>query len=107
MPRGRTKCANFNELKAEVGKLTGARRDTAEKLLVEIEFLDNTLGKLRAQIEEYGATLRTARTVKESPALKAYNTTIQRYSLLFKQVVDLLPPPAKEIPADPLAEFLT
>ena len=31
--------------------------------------------------------------LRESPALKSYNTTIQRYSLLYKQLTDLLPPP--------------
>lgn len=35
----------------------------------------------------------TEEFLRESPALKSYNTTIQRYSLLYKQLTDLLPPP--------------
>ena len=98
-------CTNLNELKEAIEKLTDARKDTATKLFTEIQFLERTLVKLREDVDERGAVVRTARTVKESPAMKMYNTTIQRYSLLFKQIIDLFPPPVKEATADPLLEF--
>jgi hypothetical protein len=43
---------------------------------------------------------------KQNPAMQAYNTTIQRFALLNKQLIDLLPPAAKPEAKDELAEFL-
>ena len=97
----------MKELKFAVTELSGARRDAAEKLMAEIEFLDATLGTLKESVTTNGAVIRIGSgTMKESPAMKSYNTTIQRYSLLFKQVVELLPKPREASAADPFLEFL-
>ena len=73
------------------------RKDVAEKLVVEISFMAETLADLRAYIQEKGTVDHFKQGkqefLRESPALKAYNTTIQRYSLLYRQLTDLLPPP--------------
>lgn len=73
------------------------RKDVAEKLVVEISFMAETLADLRAHIQEKGTVDHFKQGkqefLRESPALKAYNTTIQRYSLLYRQLTDLLPPP--------------
>ena len=98
-------CTSLSELKASIENLTDARKDTAKKLFTEIQFLERTLIKLREDVDQRGAVVRTSRTVKESPAMKMYNTTIQRYSLLFKQIIDLFPQPVKETPTDPLLDF--
>lgn len=73
------------------------RKDIAEKLIAEISFMAETLSDLRGRIKEGGTVDHFKQGkqefLRESPALKAYNTTIQRYSLLYKQLTDLLPPP--------------
>ncbi len=70
------------------------------------------LDDLQAQIQEHGTTDHFKQGVqefdRESPALKSYNTTIQRYSLLYKQLVDLLPPPeVDEKKKNDVLEFIT
>jgi hypothetical protein len=73
------------------------RKSIAEKLIAEISFMAETLTDLREKIREGGTVDHFKQGkqefLRESPALKAYNTTIQRYSLLYKQLTDLLPPP--------------
>jgi hypothetical protein len=96
---------DLTELIDGIEALTGERKSAASSLLKEIMFLSATLEKLKAQITAEGPILKTDKTARENPALKAYNASIQRYSLLFKQVVDLLPEPQREPPKDPLIEF--
>jgi phage-related tail protein len=97
---------DLTELQTAVDTLPGSRKEAADKLLKEIVFLEQTMGKLKTSIDVAGAVIKTARTTRENPALKAYNTSIQRYSLLFKQVVDMLPEPPKAAPVDPLLDFV-
>ena len=44
---------------------------------------------------------------RESPALKAYNTTIKSYSALTNQLVGLLPEKSKKAAGDELMSFIT
>lgn len=71
------------------------KKHIAEKLVKEITFMADTLDELKGNVKEHGAVdlfeQGKQKFMRESPALKAYNTTIQRYSLLYKQLVDLLP----------------
>ena len=97
---------DLSELVEVIHRLPSERKTAAEALLKEIVFLSQTLGKLKVSIDASGPVIKTARTTRENPALKAYNTSIQRYSLLFKQIVDILPEPIKEVPADPLLDFV-
>ena len=73
------------------------RKHIGEELIERITFMAGVLDDLQAQIQEHGTTDHFKQGVqefdRESPALKSYNTTIQRYSLLYKQLVDLLPRP--------------
>lgn len=87
------------------------RKPIGEKLVEEIAFMSRTLMSLREEITENGVVDHFKQGkqefMRESPALKAYNTTVQRYSLLYKQLSDLLPkpePPTKE--KDELLDFL-
>jgi hypothetical protein len=86
------------------------RQPIAQSLFNEISFMEQTLIKLKDQVEAEGVTTvfknGTQQFVKEHPALKAYNTTIQRYSLLYKQITDLLPPIVTEEKTDPLIDFI-
>ena len=92
-------------------KVPEERKAIAQSLYNELVFMQNTLATLKEQIEAEGATAMFKQGkqefLREHPALKAYNTTVQRYSLLYKQLVDLLPPAeTEEKEDDPLMEFI-
>ena len=71
------------------------KKPVAKKLITELNFMSSTLAQLRKMVKETGAVelFKNGKQemLRESPALKSYNTTVQRYSLLYKQLVDLLP----------------
>jgi hypothetical protein len=48
-----------------------------------------TLDRLRVEVTDGDVVDREKN--KESAALKSYNTTIQRYSMIYKQFMDMLP----------------
>ena len=89
----------------EILKLIPSDRKTvAQNLINEIGFMTKTLNELKQTVERTGAVdlfkQGKQEFVRENPALKAYNTTIQRYSLLYKQLCDMLPKQSKETAAD-------
>ncbi len=100
----------LKKLKKLLRKVPDDRKPIAEKLIAELAFMDKTLMELRATILEQGAVSLFKQGkqefMRESPALKAYNTTIQRYSLLYKQLTDLLPKVQSEAGDDPLLSFI-
>ena len=102
----------MKDVKRILKKVPKERKAIAQSLYNEIEFMQNTLAKLREQIEAEGATAMfeqgKQKFLREHPALKAYNTTVQRYSLLYKQLVELLPPTTEteENKQDELMEFI-
>ena len=71
------------------------RKTIVQKLITEICFMTKTLEDLRKTIEENGTVdlFEQGKQIfmRESPALKASNTTIQRYSLLYKQIESMIP----------------
>lgn len=102
--------SDMRKLKAIIKQIPADRRAIAEKLAKEIVFMAATLEELRQSIQENGAVdlfkQGSQEFLRESPALKAYNTTIQRYSLLYKQIVDMLPKPTPEDTGGKLCDFL-
>jgi len=87
--------------------LSPDRKEIANKLLTEIEFLRITLMNLKSYIGSRGEIINGARNGKmENPALRSYNTTVQRYGVLYKQIVDLLPVVKAEPQKDDLMEFV-
>ena len=75
-------------------KIPQDKRAIGEKLAQELSFMDETLADLKAQIREKGTIEHFEQGkqnfLRESPALKSYNTTVQRYSLLYRQLSDLM-----------------
>lgn len=71
------------------------KKPIAKKLITELNFMASTLAQLRKMVKSQGAVELfengKQKMLRESPALKSYNTTVQRYSLLYKQLNDLLP----------------
>lgn len=74
------------------------RQPIAKALYTEIEFMQRTLIKLRDAIDQEGP-------VELPGALKNYNATVQKYSVLYKQLVDLMPE-VKATKTDELLDFL-
>ena len=71
------------------------KRGVAEALADELEFMSQTLAKLREHITENGPielyVNGKQQCWRESPAVKAYNAMIPRYGATYKQLLSLLP----------------
>lgn len=87
------------------------RKPIAQGLYNELVFMQNTMASLKEQVETEGAVSMFKQGkqefLREHPALKAYNTTIQRYNLIYKQFIDLLPEVVETKKQDPLIEFIS
>ena len=72
--------------------------------------MQQTLADLKKQIKENGTIEHFEQGkqsfLRESPALKSYNMTIQRYSALYKQLTDLLPKEQEAEKAGRLYDFI-
>lgn len=88
---------DLRELKKLSKQVPDDRKVIAEKLIKELVFMAKTLTELRGAVEKDGPIdlFKQGRQEfkRENPALKAYNMMIQRYSLLNRQLTDLLPKP--------------
>lgn len=100
----------MDRLNTMVALVPEDRKHIAEKLAQEIAFMEVTLDKLKVDIGERGAVelfkQGKQEFLRESPALKAYNTTIQRYSLLYKQLSDLIPKSVQAEQKNALMDFI-
>ncbi|WP_243157551.1 hypothetical protein [Clostridium sporogenes] len=100
----------MKKLKKILKEVPKDRQPIAQNLYSELIFMEKTLVKLKNQIEEEGPTAMFKQGkqefLREHPALKGYNTTIQRYSLIYKQLTDLLPPTTGTDKTDPLIDFI-
>lgn len=86
------------------------KQPIATSLIKELTFMAITLDDLKEQVQE-GGTVELFKQgsqefLRESPALKGYNTTVQRYSLLYKQLTDLLPKTSQDSKENALYEFI-
>lgn len=81
-----------------------------ENLVSELKFMSATLADLKKQVTENGTVelfeQGKQKFTRESPALKSYNTTVQRYSLLYKQLTDLLPKTVETKGSNELLDFI-
>lgn len=101
---------DMRKVKRLLKEIPEERQPIAQGLYNELVFMQNTLNSLKEQVEQEGAVSMFKQGkqefLREHPALKAYNTTVQRFSLLYKQLVDLLPPTDAEQHTDPLIDFI-
>lgn len=102
--------AEMKKLKSILKKIPKDRQPIAQSLYNELVFMQKTLETLKTQIEEDGPVSMfkqgAQEFLREHPALKGYNTTVQRFSLLYKQLTDLLPPAVGTPAKDPLLDFI-
>ncbi len=110
IPKDRDISKEMKKLKKILKEIPQDRQAVAQSLYTELVFMQKTLETLRQQVEEEGPTAMFKQGkqefLREHPALKGYNTTVQRYSLLYKQLTDLLPPAAGTQQSDPLIDFI-
>ena len=82
------------EYRAILDKIPDDKKTIAKKLIEELCFMEKTLASLKRQIEENGELEHFQQGkqefMRESPALKGYNTTVQRYSVMHRQLTDLI-----------------
>ncbi len=80
------------------------------KLAGEMIFIMEMLEKLKKEIESKGVVeeFKQGRQqfLRESPALKSYNTTARQYSMLCKQFIDMLPKQVQAKAGSDLLEFV-
>lgn len=102
--------ADMKKVKRLLKNIPEDRQPIAQGIFNELVFMQNTLEKLKEQIDEEGpvSLFKQGKQefLREHPALKAYNTTVRRFSLLYKQLIDLLPPSAGTHQSDPLIDFI-
>lgn len=101
---------DMQQVKGLLKEVPEDRQPIANTLYEELVFMQRTMTKLKQQVEEEGAVSLFKQGkqefLREHPALKAYNTTIQRYGTIYKQLVDLLPKPNEKPANDPLIDFI-
>ena len=87
----KTMKAEFREI---LEKIPDDKKVIGKKLIEELSFMEKTLASLKCQIEENGELEHFQQGkqdfLRESPALKGYNTTVQRYSVMYRQLTDLM-----------------
>ena len=103
-------CPDLQELDDIIKLIPDDRKHIARKLADEIAFMGETLDELKTMVRQSGTVelfkQGKQEFLRESPALKGYNTTIQRYSLLFRQLADLLPKQTQDNADSALYEFI-
>lgn len=95
----------------EIARLTNLYKDiernrrlSAKGLIEEAAFMRATLAELKIAIDENGPIDEMPQgeysILREHPALKSYNTMVQRYTSIIKQLTDLLPKEVKVVEED-------
>src|SRR5690606_35470711 len=87
--------AEKERLKNILSDLPQEKMDIAEGLIDEVAFIRATLKDLKDDINENGPIDEMPQgeysILRESPAVKTYNTMVQRYNAIYKELFSLLP----------------
>lgn len=98
------------ELKDILEKIPENKKAIAGRIADELIFMQETLEDLKKQIKEKGTVelfeQGVQKFMRESPALKSYNITVNRYSQLYKQLTDLLPKEDEKQTNNAIYDFL-
>lgn len=86
------------------------KRLTTKGLIEEAAYMKATLKELKASIDESGPIDKMQQgeysILREHPALKAYNTMVQRYTTVIKELTNLLPKEQIKELSDGFDEFV-
>ena len=100
----------LRNLKKLAKNVPSDKKIVADSIIKELSFMAYTLEELRQNVKQNGAVdyfvNGKQEMWRESPALKSYSTMIQRYSLLYKQLTDLLPKSSDVQNSSELIDFL-
>lgn len=100
----------LDSIKALAATVPDDRRCVAEAYVSELEFMARTMDKLKQEVNKNGPVELfvngSQQMLRESPAMKVYNVTVQRWGLICKQLVALLPDEQAEQAGAAIAEFL-
>lgn len=100
----------ITELNEIIQQVPADKRVIAANLVEEIVFMYETMEDMKSKIRQYGTVelfeQGKQKFLRENPAVKSYNTTIQRYSTLYKQLTELLPKTVQAPPGSELLEFI-
>lgn len=106
------------EVKKEIARLNNilkdldeTKRKLAEGLIQEAAFMRATLNELKEEVNSNGVLDEMCQgsytIMRESPALKSYNSLIQRYTTVCKELNSLLPKDAPKVEDDGFDSFVT
>lgn len=102
--------AELRKLKRIAKNVPADKTAIANSLIAELAFMSGTLAELKEVVNTTGAIelfkQGSQEFLRENPALKSYNTTINRYSQLYKQLTDLLPKTDAKGQESELLDFL-
>ena len=115
--KSKTKANKDTLVKREIARLTNlfkdmerVRRLSTTGLIEEAAFMKATLLELKQSINENGPVDEMPQgeysILREHPALRSYNTMVQRYAALLKQLTDLLPKEVQKEVTDSFDDFL-
>lgn len=95
--RIKTEYERLSDIFAEID---ANKRKTVDGLISNAAFMAVTLQDLQAQINKEGAVIKSTNgngfeTIQEHAAQKSYNTMINRYSAVIRQLTDLAPAAVK------------
>lgn len=103
------KSINLEQLKKQVDKDENINQPVAYDLIEELSFMKETMEELKNTVRTHGATYIFTQGeqsyLKESPAMKSYNTTVSKYNATLKQLLSLLPQDTEE--SDAFMDFVT
>lgn len=101
---------NKGRLKSILEQISEDKREVAKDLIKELVFMCETLDELKENVKENGAITKfeqgKQKMMIENPAMKSYNTTIQRYGAIYKQLIDLVPKEVKAVEDDGFEDFV-
>lgn len=109
--------AKDKQISNEVRRLTNIFKDidpkkklVAKGLIEEAAFMKATLKELKSSIDENGPIDEMPQgeysILREHPALKSYNTMVQRYTTIIKELNGLLPKEVQKEISDGFDDFV-
>ena len=107
MKKNQNISTDFSEI---LEKIPSDKKKIAENLIDELSFMRETLSDLKDQVRKTGTIEQFEQGrqsfLRESPALKSYNTTVQRYSMLYRQLCDLAGKTQEAEKSNPVYDFI-
>ena len=95
-----------NDFKAILDMIPDDRKAIANKLITELTWMQKTLARLKKEVDSNGVIDKYLNgSAKDSVALKGYNTMVQRYGNLYKQLSDMMTI-QKPLESDELVAFI-